>query len=79
MRWRTTRIGAGMTALRGLSEERMEKTLEALARCRQVVEQWDAGLVRAVATSAVRGSHKWPRVCPPGGPGAGGSSGGYQR
>ncbi|NPV92622.1 MAG: Ppx/GppA family phosphatase [Firmicutes bacterium] len=50
----TTRIGAGMAAHRELNEERMAATLEALDRCRQVVERWDARLARAVATSAVR-------------------------
>lgn len=51
---RITRLGAGVDATRRLAPEAITRTVDQLAEYRAEIDRHDAGIVRAVATSAAR-------------------------
>lgn len=53
-RLKTTRLGEGITQSGLIKEEAMERTLQCLSRFKDVLQEYEVGSYRSIATSAVR-------------------------
>lgn len=58
-----TRLGSGLQVVHQLSEDSMERSLEAIGEMKAITDELRAGEMRVIATSAVREASNGPEFC----------------